>query len=60
MYSIYVNLLALTFFSDDIENQSAAFLAKEADPDGSRTIGSSDFKFDNVLLKEVHRRVNKA
>lgn len=25
--------------SDDLENQSAAFLAKEADPDGMRTIG---------------------
>lgn len=26
-------------FADDIENQSAAFLAKQADPDGLRTIG---------------------
>jgi len=29
----------LIAFTDDLENQSAAYLAKEADPEGMRTIG---------------------
>ncbi|KLO09761.1 hypothetical protein SCHPADRAFT_857550 [Schizopora paradoxa] len=46
-------LLTITM-RDDMENQSAAFLAKEADPDGSRTIGA--LTKPDTLLESEHQQ----